>query len=45
MAKKRKKTDFTEQIERQRQYRAYVARKDEERRQERARAAAEPKRD
>jgi hypothetical protein len=43
MAKKRKKTDFTEQIERQRQFRAYLARKEEER-QQRARDAAEPKR-
>jgi len=43
MARKRKKTDFTEQFERQAQYRAYVARKDEERRRE-AREAAEPKR-
>ena len=44
MAKKRKKTDFTEQDARIQQWRAYQARKDEELRQERARAAAEPKR-
>ena len=44
MAKKRKKTDFTEQDARQRQFRAYLARKEEELRQERARAAAEQKR-
>ncbi len=45
MAKKRKKTDFTEQNERQRQFRAYLARKDEELRRERAHTPAEPKRD
>lgn len=44
MAKKRKKTDFTEQHERQRQFRAYLARKEEELRQQREREAAEPKR-
>lgn len=43
MDKKRKKTDFTEQHERQRQLRAYLARKEEER-QQREREAAEPKR-
>ena len=45
MAKKRKKTDFTEQIARQRQFRAYLARKEEELRQKRAREAAEAKSD
>ena len=44
MAKKRKKTDFTEQDARQRQFRAYLARKEEELRQRQAREAAEPKR-
>jgi hypothetical protein len=44
MAKKRQKTDFTEQIERQRQFRAYLARKEEELRQAKVRAAAEQKR-
>ena len=45
MAKKRKKTDFTEQDERVRQARAYIARKEEELRQRRAREAAAEKRD
>jgi len=44
MAKKRKKTDFTEQDARIRQWRAYQARKEEELRQERARETAEQKR-
>ena len=44
MAKKRKKTDFTEQDERVRQARAYVARKEEELRQRREREAVEQKR-
>lgn len=43
MKKKRQKTDFTEQDERQRQFRAYLSRK-EELRQQRLREAAEPKR-
>lgn len=43
MAKKRKKTDFTEQDARQRQFRAYLARKEQER-QQREREAAEQKR-
>ena len=43
MAKKRTKTDFSEQDERQRQFRAYLARKEEERKQ-REREAAEQKR-
>ena len=42
MAKRRKKTDFTEQDERQRQLRAYLARK-EEQKQQRSREAAEQK--
>jgi len=50
MAKKRKKTDFTEQDERVRQARAYqarayIARKEEELRQRREREAASAKRD
>jgi hypothetical protein len=45
MAKKRKKTDFTEQRERVRQARAYIARKEEEIRLRREREAAEQKRD
>jgi len=44
MAKKRKKTDFTEQDERVRQARAYIARKEEELRQRREREIAERKR-
>ena len=44
MAKKRTKTDFSEQDERVRQVRAYIARKDEERKR-REREAAEQKRD
>lgn len=40
MAKKRKKTDFSEQEERVRQARAYIARKEEEMRQQREREAA-----
>lgn len=44
MGKKRKKTDFTEQHERQRQLREYLARKEEELRQRREREAAEQKR-
>ncbi len=43
MAKRRTKTDFTEQIERQKQFRAYLARKKEERRQRVEREAAEEK--
>jgi hypothetical protein len=43
MAKKRKKTDFTEQHERQRQFREYLARKEEELRQRREREASEQK--
>jgi len=45
MAKKRKKTAFTEQDERGRQARAYIARKEEELRQRREREAASAKRD
>ena len=45
MAKRRKKTDFTEQHERQRQFRAYLARKEEELRERRAREASQPKSD
>lgn len=45
MAKKRKKTDFTEQDEWVRQARAYIARKEEELRQRREREAASAKRD
>ena len=45
MAKKRKKTDFTEQEERVKQARAYIARKEEELRQRREREIAEQKRD
>lgn len=45
MAKKRKKTDFTEQEERVKQARAYIARKEEELRQRREREIAEEKRD
>ena len=44
MAKRRKKTDFTEQDERQRQFRVYLARKEEELRQRRARGADQPER-
>lgn len=44
MAKKRKKTDFTEQDARQRQFRAYLARKEEELRQRQERAATDLKR-
>ena len=44
MAKKRKKTDFTEQHERVRQARAYIARQEEELRQRREHEAAEQKR-
>jgi hypothetical protein len=36
--KKRTKTDFTEQDERQRQFREYLARKEEARKQQRERA-------
>ena len=43
MAKKRKKTDFSEQDARQRQLREYLARKEEERRQRVEREAAERK--
>jgi len=43
MAKKRKKTDFTEQRARQEQLRAYLARKEEERRQRVERETAERK--
>ena len=43
MAKKRKKTDFTEQDARQRQFREYLARKEEERRQRVEREATERK--
>ena len=43
MAKKRKKTDFSEQDARQRQFREYLARKEEER-QQRERDALEQKR-
>jgi hypothetical protein len=42
MAKKRTKTDFTEQIERQKQFRAYLARKEEEKKK-REQGAAEQK--
>jgi hypothetical protein len=45
MAKKRKKTDFSEQDARQRQFREYLARKEEERRQRADRETAAPKRD
>lgn len=45
MAKKRKKTDFTEQRERVRQAREYIARKEEEIRQRREAEAAERKQD
>ena len=45
MAKKRKKTDFTEVREHVRQAREYVARKEEELRQRREREAAEAKQD
>ena len=45
MAKKRKKTDFTEVREHVRQAREYVARKEEERRQRREREAGQPKSD
>jgi hypothetical protein len=41
--KKRTKTDFTEQDERQRQFREYLARKEAARKQQQARAADEPK--
>lgn len=43
MAKKRKKTDFSEQDARQRQFREYLARK-EEMKQRRERETAEQKR-
>jgi len=43
MAKKRKKTDFSEQDARQLQFRAYLARKKAERQQQREREAAEQK--
>lgn len=43
MAKKRKKTDFSEQDARREQLRAYLARKDEERRQRVEREATEEK--
>jgi hypothetical protein len=43
MAKKRKKTDFSEQDARQRQFREYLARREEER-QRREREAVEQKR-
>lgn len=43
MARKRTKTDFTEQHERRQQLRAYLARKEEELRQRREREAAEQK--
>jgi ribosomal protein L35 len=42
MAKKRTKTDFTEQIERQKQFRVYLARK-EEAKKKREQGAAEQK--
>lgn len=41
MAKRRTKTDFTEQIERQKQFRAYLARKQEERKRREREAAAQ----
>ena len=44
MAKKRKKTDFTEQHERVRQAREYIARKEAEIKERRQREAAEQKR-
>ena len=44
MGKKRKKTDFTEQHERQRQFRDYLARKEEELRLRRERETDEHKR-
>jgi ribosomal protein L35 len=44
MAKKRTKTDFSEQLERQKQFRAYLARKEEEMRQRKERETAEQKR-
>jgi hypothetical protein len=43
MAKKRKKTDFTDVREHVRQAREYVARKEEELRQQRSREAAKEK--